>query len=104
VARVQIDSADALRPMVDRLRDRLGSAFITLGADIAGRPMFIAASSDDVVARGLSAADVVKIAAGIAGGGGGGRPQLAQAGGRDSSKIDEALAAALEAARSRLTS
>ena len=104
VARVQVESADALRPMVDRLRGRLGSAFIALGADIEGRPMFIAAASDDVVARGLSAADVVKIAAGIAGGGGGGRPQLAQAGGRDSSKIDEALAAALEAARSRLSS
>ena len=102
VTRVQVENADALRPLVDRLRDRLGSAFIALGADIEGRPMFIAAATDDVVARGLSAADVVKIAAGIAGGGGGGRPQIAQAGGRDASKIDEALAAALEAARSRL--
>ena len=104
VARVQAESADALRPMVDRLRDRLGSAFIALAADIDGRPSFIVAATDDVVARGLSAADVVKIAAGIAGGGGGGRPQIAQAGGRDASKIDEALAAALEAARSRLSS
>ncbi|MGE3856800.1 MAG: alanine--tRNA ligase [Dehalococcoidia bacterium] len=104
VARVQVESADALRPMADRLRDRLGSAFIALAADIEGRPNFIAAATDDVVARGLSAADVVKIAAGIAGGGGGGRPQLAQAGGRDASKIDEALAAALQAARDRLSS
>ena len=104
VARVQVESADALRPMVERLVGHLGSVFITLGAEIEGRPMFIAASSDDVVARGLSAADVVKIAAGIAGGGGGGRPQLAQAGGRDASKIDEALAAALQAARDRLSS
>ena len=104
VARVQADSADALRAMAERLRDVLGSAFIALAADIEGRPTFITASTDDVVARGLSAADVVKIAAGIAGGGGGGRPQLAQAGGKDASKIDEALAAALQAANDRLSS
>ena len=104
VARVEVESADALRPMVDRLRARLGSAFVALGADVDGRPTFIAAATDDVVARGLSAAEVVKIAAGIAGGSGGGRPQLAQAGGRDVSKIDEALAAALQAARDRLSS
>ena len=104
VARVQAESADALRPMVDRLRDRLGSAFIALAADIEGRPSFVVAATDDVVARGLSAADVVKIAAGIAGGSGGGRPQIAQAGGKDASKIDQALAAALQAARDRLSS
>ena len=104
VARVQVESADALRPMVDRLRDRLGSAFIALGADVQGRPTFIVAATDDVVARGLSAAEIVKIAANIAGGAGGGRPQLAQAGGKDASKIDESLAAALQAVKDRLTS
>ena len=103
VTRVQADSADALRPMVDRLRDLLGSAFVALAADVDGRPTFIAAATDDVVARGLSAADIVKIAAGIAGGVGGGRPQLAQAGGKDASKIDEALAAALHAVKDRLS-
>jgi len=104
VARVQVESTDALRPMVDRLRDRLGSAFIALGAEVDGRPNFITAATDDVVARGLSAVDIVRIAAGIAGGGGGGRPQLAQAGGRDASRIDEALAAARQAVTDRLSS
>ena len=104
VARVQVESGDALRPMADRLCERLGSAFITLAAEIEGRPSFICMATDDVVARGLRASDVVKIAAGIADGGGGGRPQLAQAGGRDASKIDEALAAALQAAKDRLSS
>ncbi len=104
VARVQVQSADALRPMAERLRERLGSAFIALAADVDGRPNFLVAATDDVVARGLSASDVVKIAAGIAGGGGGGRPQIAQAGGKDASKIDEALAAALQAAKDRLSS
>ncbi len=102
VARVEADNAGALRPMVDRLRQQLGSAFVTLGADIDGKPNFIAAATDDVVARGLRADEVVKLAAGIAGGGGGGRPQLAQAGGRDASKIDEALTAARAAVGERL--
>ncbi len=102
VARVQADNAGAMRPMVDRLRQQLVSAFITLAADIDGKPNFIAAATDDVVARGLRADEVVKLAAGIAGGGGGGRPQLAQAGGRDASKIDEALKAARAAVGERL--
>ncbi|MGE3961337.1 MAG: alanine--tRNA ligase [Dehalococcoidia bacterium] len=102
VARVTAEDAGALRPMVDRLRQQLGPSFIVLAADIDGKPNFIAAATDDLVARGARADEVVKIAAGIAGGGGGGRPQLAQAGGRDASKIDEALAAAREAALGRL--
>ncbi|GMU39254.1 MAG: alanine--tRNA ligase [Chloroflexota bacterium] len=103
VERVSVDSADALRPMVDRLRQQLKSAFVALAADIEGRPNFIAAATDDVVARGLKADEMVRLAASIAGGGGGGRPQLAQAGGRDASKIDEALAAVRAAATERLS-
>ena len=102
VARVAVDSADALMPMVDRLRQRLGSVFVTLAAEIDGRPMFIAASTDDLVERGLRADEVVRAAAQLTGGGGGGRPQLAQAGGRDASKLDEALEAARAVARERL--
>ena len=102
VARVEAESADALRPMVDRLRQKLGSAFITLAAEVDGRPMFIAAATDDVVERGLRADEVVREAAKITGGGGGGRPQLAQAGGRDSARLDEALESARALARERL--
>ncbi|MEX1021966.1 MAG: alanine--tRNA ligase [Dehalococcoidia bacterium] len=102
VERVTVEDAAALRPMVDRLREQLGTAFVTLAADIDGKPNFIAAATDDVVARGLRADEIVKVAAGIAGGGGGGRPQLAQAGGRDASRIDEALEAARAAVRERL--
>ena len=98
VSRVVVDSADAMKSMVDRLRSQLGSAFVTLAAEVDGRPMFIAAATDDVVERGLRADEVVRAAAKIAGGGGGGRPQLAQAGGRDPSKIDEALEVARETA------
>jgi alanyl-tRNA synthetase len=102
VARVEVDSANALRPMVDRLRQRLGSVFVTLGAEIDGRPMFIAASTDDLVEGGLRADEVVRAAAQLTGGGGGGRPQLAQAGGNDASKLDEALEVARATARERM--
>ena len=104
VARVEVDSADALRPMADRLRARLGSAFVALAAAVDGRPVFLAAATDDAVERGLRADEIVRLAAGITGGGGGGRPQMAQAGGRDLGKLDEALDAARAAARERLTS
>jgi alanyl-tRNA synthetase len=104
VARVEVDTADALRPMADRLRERLGPAFVALAAGIDGRPIFLAAATDDAVERGLRADEIVRIAAEITGGGGGGRPQMAQAGGRDLGKLDEALDAAREAARERLSS
>ncbi|MEZ4554753.1 MAG: alanine--tRNA ligase [Dehalococcoidia bacterium] len=104
VTRVEADSADALRALGDRLRERLGSAVVALGAVIGDRPSFLALVTDDQVARGLRADDLVKAAANVAGGGGGGRPQLAQAGGRDAGKLDEALYAARLAALEKLDS
>ena len=103
IARVDAASADAMRTMADRLREQLGSAFLMLGAEIDGRPMLLAAATDDVVERGLHADEVVREAAALIGGGGGGRPQLAQAGGRDASKLDDALDVARNAAMQRLS-
>ncbi|MYA19994.1 MAG: alanine--tRNA ligase [Chloroflexi bacterium] len=102
VAVVEADSADALRGMADRLRERMDSAFVTLGAVIGDRPQLLALATDDVVARGLRADEVVKAAGALVGGGGGGRPGLAQAGGRDASRLGEALEAARALARERL--
>jgi alanyl-tRNA synthetase len=102
VARVQAESGDDLRPLADRLRRALGSAFVVLGGEAEGRPVLLAAATDDAVARGLRADEIVREAAKLIGGGGGGRPQLAQAGGRDASKLDAALEVAREAARARL--
>ena len=53
--------------------------------------MIVAAVTDDLVGRGLHAGNIVRDAAKLMGGGGGGRPTMAQAGGRDSAKLDEAL-------------
>ncbi len=102
VAVVEADSADALRGMADRMRARMDSAFVTLGAVINERPQLLALATDDVVERGLRADEVVKAAAAVVGGGGGGRPGLAQAGGRDASRLREALEAARLLARERL--
>jgi alanyl-tRNA synthetase len=57
----------------------------------ATKVTFVAAVSDDLIAKGLKAGDWVREAAKAAGGGGGGRPQMAQAGGKDPSKLSEAL-------------
>jgi alanyl-tRNA synthetase len=91
-ARVQAADMDTLREMTDWFRNRLESVVIVLGAVIDGKPNFVAASTPDLVERGLKAGSVVKLVARVVGGGGGGRPTLAQAGGRDPDRLDEALA------------
>ncbi|MBN2550091.1 MAG: alanine--tRNA ligase [Anaerolineales bacterium] len=97
--------ADALRLMADRFRQRYPNGVVVLasvGKD--GKPVVIAAVSDDLVQRGIQAGELVKHVAAPLGGGGGGRPTLAQAGGKDASKLPEALASVrswLEAKLSR---
>jgi alanyl-tRNA synthetase len=93
-------SADGLLSAVDSLRKKAGSYAILLAAEIDGKASFVAAVSDDLIAKGLKAGDWVRQAAKVAGGGGGGRPNLAQAGGKDPAKIGEALAAGAAFARS----
>jgi alanyl-tRNA synthetase len=90
-ARVQATDMDTLREMTDWFRNQLGSVVIVLGAVIEGKPNFVAAVTPDLVERGLKAGTVIKKVAQVVGGGGGGRPTLAQAGGRDPSRLDEAL-------------
>jgi alanyl-tRNA synthetase len=92
-ARVEADNKDALRQLGDRLRDRLGGGVVVLGAAIDGKPSLLAMAAPDAVARGVKAGDLVRAAAAIVDGRGGGRPDLAEAGGRDAGKLDEALAA-----------
>jgi alanyl-tRNA synthetase len=91
-ARVDAASFDALREQGDWLRDRLGSAIIVLGALVADKPAFVAVVTPDLIARGYRAGDVVKAVAAAAGGSGGGRPEMAQAGGKDPARLDDALA------------
>ena len=93
VLSAQIEAANVatLREMSDWFRDRLGSGVIVLGAVLSGKPSLIAAVTPDLVERGLHAGKLVKAVAQEVGGGGGGKPTMAQAGGRDASRLAEAL-------------
>lgn len=90
-----LDGADALRQLVTDIRSRFGStpAVITLVATVNGKPMVLAATNEGAREKGSKAGSLVKIATGVLGGGGGGKDDLAQGGGQDASKIDEALEA-----------
>jgi alanyl-tRNA synthetase len=91
-ARATAAQVETLREMTDWLRNRLASVVIVLGAVVNGKPVFVAAVTPDLVARGLQAGQLVKQVARVVGGGGGGKPTLAEAGGRDPNRLDEALA------------
>jgi alanyl-tRNA synthetase len=90
-AQVSVSRPEALRELTDWLRERLQSAVVVLGAQIGGRPHFIAAVTPDLVVKGYHAGEIIRQVAVVAGGSGGGRPELAQAGGRDPDKIEAAL-------------
>lgn len=91
VAKVPSSRMETLREMSDLLREKLKSAVLVLGTVYENRPVFIAAVTPDLVARGYNAGEIVKQVAEVTGGGGGGKPALAQAGGKNKDKLDEAL-------------
>jgi len=80
-----------LREMGDILRDRLKSAIVVLATVYNGKPNFLAMVTPDLIAKGFHAGDIINQVAKVTGGGGGGKAAMAQAGGKDAAKIDEAL-------------
>ncbi|MDF2874616.1 MAG: alaS [Sporomusa sp.] len=94
----QVAAADMenLRATGDMVRERLHSGIVVLGAVNGDKVNFIAMATPDCVAKGAHAGQIIKETAKIAGGGGGGRPDMAQAGGKQPEKIDNALQAAAE--------
>lgn len=93
-ARIEVPSLDVLRRLGDRLRERIGSGVIILGTALDNRPTILAMATRDAVQRGVHAGRVVQVVAPLLGGRGGGRADMAQGGGADASRLDEALAAA----------
>jgi alanyl-tRNA synthetase len=87
----------ALLAVADRLKAKLGDAAIVLGSAGGGRVELVASVAPALVARGVHAGEIVKLAAAEVGGGGGGRDTLARAGGRDTAKLPDAIAAARRA-------
>jgi len=90
-ARVPALSMPILREMGDLLRDRLKSAIVVLATVYNDKPNFLAMVTPDLIARGFHAGDIINQVAKVTGGGGGGKAAMAQAGGKDPAKIDEAL-------------
>jgi len=91
----------ALRGISDSLRDRLGSGIVVLASETDGRVALVVSVTKDLTTR-VQAGRLVKELAPIVGGGGGGRPDFAEAGGKDSAKIDDLLARAPEVVRALL--
>lgn len=80
-----------LRQMVDEFKQKLTSAVIVLASAVDGKVAISCGVTSDYVKQGVHAGKIVKEVASICGGGGGGRPDMAQAGAKDASKINEAL-------------
>ena len=101
--RTSANSADAMREMGDFLRDKLSSCVVTLGGLTEGSPILVTMVTSDLVERGVNAGSIARDAAKLMGGGGGGRPEMAQAGGRQPEKLDDALAAVAGLVRAALS-
>ena len=96
-------TADAVRPQIDRIRQKCGSAFVVFGwVEDEGKVPLLAALTTDLVKKGLKAGDIVKQVAAVVGGSGGGKPDYAQAGGKDAGKLPEAMKKAAELGREML--
>jgi alanyl-tRNA synthetase len=95
VAAAELPGQKELLDLANRVQSTLGGASaLLLGGGDGDKVALVSLVSEDAVGRGLSAAKLVREAAAAVGGGGGGRDDMAQAGGRDPSKLDEALASA----------
>ena len=95
VGRLSTTSVDRAREAIDMLKKKAKSAVIVLAYEEEGKVMLLAGVTDDLIKK-IKAGDIVKQIAPIVDGGGGGKPQMAQAGGKNPAKIDEALSKASE--------
>lgn len=94
---------NALRNLGDELKSKLGTAVVILASEKDDKVNLIAMATDDAVKQGAHAGNIIKAVAGIVGGGGGGRPNMAQAGGKNPSGIKEALDQAVQEAKAQLS-
>ncbi|MCJ8006922.1 alanine--tRNA ligase [Lederbergia wuyishanensis] len=89
--KVQASDMNTLRNMADDLKQKIGSGIIVLGSNQNDKVNIIAAVTKDLIGQGYHAGKLVKEVAGRCGGGGGGRPDMAQAGGKNPEQLDSAL-------------
>ncbi|MCL6447119.1 MAG: alanine--tRNA ligase [Armatimonadetes bacterium] len=101
-ARTEASDMDGLRAMVDLLREQIRSGVIVLGSRVNDRVNLVAAVTRDLLPQGLHAGKLIKEVAAVVGGGGGGRPEMAQAGGKNPARLQEALDKAYAVAEKQL--
>jgi alanyl-tRNA synthetase len=102
VSRSPLSDQRQLLELANRVQSKLGGdSVVVLGGDEGDKVALVVLASKGAVERGLSAAEIVREAAPVIGGGGGGRDDMAQAGGKDPAKLDEALAVARAAVEHR---
>ncbi|MCI2099173.1 MAG: alanine--tRNA ligase [Succiniclasticum sp.] len=94
VQKVSVADVPALRTLGDRLRDTTQGVVVLASVFENGKIGILAMATKEAVGKGVHCGNIVKEVAKLCGGGGGGRPDMAQAGGKDAAKLDEALAAA----------
>lgn len=94
--KVNASDMNGLRSIVDDLKNKLQSGIVILGAESQGKVNIVAGVTKDLVSKGYHAGNLVKEVAVRCGGGGGGRPDMAQAGGKDPEKLEEGIDSAVE--------
>jgi len=99
---VSVPDMDGLRQAADLVKERLETGVVVLGAAAEEKVNFVAMVAKELTARGLHAGNLVRDIARLTGGGGGGRPEMAQAGGKDPAKLAAALTAVSELVRGQL--
>ena len=103
ISKIDQTPIEQVRIAIDMIKQKAGSAVVVFGmAEAADKVTLLAGVTDDLVAKGLKAGDLIKEIAPIVDGAGGGRPQMAQAGGKNPAKIDDALARATELIKAKL--
>ena len=105
VLSAKLDDMDMneLREMGDQLKEKLGDGLVVLASAKDGKVSLMAMATDSAVKAGIHCGKLIKESAAKVGGGGGGRPNMAQAGGKNPAGIEESLAKALEIAKAQLS-
>ena len=101
-ARMDGQTADSLKTMADDIKAKNENAVIAFAAQTDGKITFVVMAAKNAVAKGVHSGKIIKEISAIAGGSGGGKPDMAQGGGKDASKIDEALAAVADVLKGQL--
>ena len=87
---------NGLRGLGDQLKDKLGEGVVVIASEQDGKVNLMATATDGAQKQGAHAGNLIKAIAGLVGGGGGGRPNMAQAGGKNPAGIEDALKKAVE--------